>query len=226
MKEQIFIPKKEKKVNLDLLKETIIPVDNAIEMFNEFHYNRIELLEKTLKKVYRDPKFEDTKFIWMPFDKLKAYVKYIEAIQKANPEHEVSGVRLYYAAYPNKRRLNGRKIKYPGQQTAFMVPTVRSNNKKEKEELMNHLPFAIKPESNNNPIKGRFVIIEKLMLSYHNVKERVNAFYKNSKQEKNLKSLSFASVASVSALNADDGLTSTISNEFQQAPPPKKGGNN
>jgi len=170
----------------------------------------------------------------MPLEDLKAYVNYIETIKNTNPEDEVSGIRLYFSAYPNKSQLYDRDIKYPGQQTIFMVPTVKSDMRNERNPTMNHLPFAIKPYSTENPIKGSFIILEKLMLEYYKSQERVRHYYENSKQNrKNTTTGSQVTTGSTSGFSArsgsranNTGLTSTAYNEFQQAPPPKKGDNN
>ena len=215
------------KYNSERVRRHILPIDNVVEMYNEYDAKRIELLEDKLKNVYNNTKFEDTKFVWMSLEDLKAYVSYIESIKNTNPEDEVSGIRLYFSAYPNKRQLNDREIKYPGQQTAFMVPTVNSNNRNERYTVMNHLPFAIKPENSNNPIKGSFVILEKLMLSYYKSQERMEYYYKNSKQERQGQSTGTSSgFSSRNSRNENEGLTSTAYNEFQLVPPPKKGENN
>jgi len=222
------------KYSKDRIEKHILPIDNVIEMHDEYDRKRIQLLQEKLRDEYQNPKFEDTKFVWMPLEDLKAYVSYIEAIKNANPEDNVSGIRLYFAAYPNKRQLNDREIKYPGQQTAFMVPTVESFNRNERFPTMNHLPFAIKPESDSNPIKGSFVILEKLMLGYHNGRDRVKRYYENSKQNRPQGTTTGSQgttgaptgfSARSSAVRNNEELISTAYNEFQLAPPPKKGDN-
>lgn len=211
--------------NDKFIKRHIIPINNAITMQQEFKTLRIDSLKPILEKTYGAKDFKDTQFVWFTLEDMESYINYIKAIKSANPKKDVSGVRIYFAAYPNKKVLNDRKIKHPRQQTVFMVPTVKSYNESESYKTMNHLPFAIRPDSPNNPIKGDFEIIEDLMLS-HNKKRRIEVYKTNNK---NLKSSFGAASSSISKSSITNfnvtsqvtaGLTSTIGNEGELSPPP------
>lgn len=214
------------KYSLKKINQHEIPIADAIEMHNEYESNRIQLLEKKLGTLYKNPEFEDTKFVWMPLEDLKAYVNYVEDIKRTNPNDEVSGIRLYFSAYPNKKQFDysNKKITDPGQQTIFMVPTVKLDNKNEEHKIMNHLPFAIKYENKSNLIKGSFKILDTLMLNYYKGQERRDNYYEKSKQTRQQKASTLSSSLS---FRQDEykGLKSVIYNEFQLAPPPKKGDN-
>ena len=192
------------------LKEHIIPVNNAIIMHNEYNELRTDLLKDTLKEMYSNPDFMDSKFAWFSLKDVKAYLTYIEAMQKANPEEDISGIRIYFAAYPNKKMTEGKHNKYPGQQTFFMVPTVSSKDLDTKFNVLNHLPFYISTEENDNSIKGDFVVINDLLYPYDK-KERLNAFYSKNKKE---------STDSKKKIALTGRRVSTVFNEGEACPPP------
>jgi hypothetical protein len=163
----------------NLIKKHIISVDLGIKLQSEFEKNRINLIEPTLLNKYKDSVFEDTKFVWFSLEDVKQYLKFIEKIQKENPKKEVSGIRIYFAAYPNNQ-----SFKHPGQQTFFMATTVNSGANNLEYTILNHFPFYI--ESNTqNPLKGDFIIIEDLMLGSNETKKRrINAYNGRNKFKK------------------------------------------
>jgi hypothetical protein len=202
-----------------LVKNHLIPANQGKEMFREFEKNRIEVLDTILKERYEDDDFEDTKFIWYSLDELKAYLEYIEQIQIANPKQDVSGLRIYFGAYPNSSKFTeGKSIKHPKQQTIFMVPTVALGKGGFKYETMNHLPFIIQSDSDNE-LSGSFEIVDELMLDY-NKKKRLEMFRQNSQ---NIEKAGVSFNISLSPRRVAE--TSTMYNEGEMAPPPNKGEN-
>ncbi len=201
--------------NDTVLQSHIIPVDRALEIHHEYKAKRLELLGDTLKDIYDDNTFKDTEFNWVSLRKLKKYIAYLEAIKISNPEENVSGVRIYYAAYPNTSN-----AQYPGQQTLFMVPTVKTSYNDDI-DVMNHLPFVIQPYNDGNPIKGDFIILDDLMLDY-NKQERQALYYEKSQSRRpGQTGSSLRSAAASAAAAVNEGVTSTILNELNLAPPPK-----
>jgi hypothetical protein len=200
----------------DILKKHLISSAQGKEMFAEFDKNRVQVLDSKLQDLYRDRNFEDTKFIWYSLDEIKAYLKYIESIQKANPKQDVSGLRIYFAAYPNSEKFeSGRTINHPKQQTVFMIPTVAVEGGDKEYNNLNHLPFIIQ-SSTSNKLEGQFEIVEEFM-DGHNKKERLELFRKQAKK------IEKASVGiSASLFSSDTEETSTIYNEGEMTPPPYK----
>ncbi|WP_405291034.1 hypothetical protein [Algibacter sp. Ld11] len=200
----------------DILKKHLISSAQGKEMFAEFDKNRAQVIDSNLQDLYKDRNFEDTKFIWYSLDEIKAYLKYVEAIQKANPKQDVSGLRIYFAAYPNSKRFkSGNAIKHPKQQTVFMVPTVAVKGGDKEYNNLNHLPFVIQ-SSSPNKLEGQFEIVEELM-DGHNKKDRLELFRKQTKRFQKA-GVNF----SASLFPARASETSTIYNEGEMTPPPYK----
>lgn len=197
---------KSTKPSTELIEKHIIPTKQAISMHKEFNANRTDLIQPQLRDLYNDPGFEDSKFVWFSMEELKAYMDYLEAVQKENPSQDVSGVRLYFAAYPNG------KHKFSKQQTLFMVPTTHIGNVESNYKSLNHIPFSLKAKKNS--LKGEFVPIEALMLDY-NKTQRIEAYRKvfNAK--------AMASQVQKREENSETTEVSLVLNEGELAPPPK-----
>lgn len=197
----------------DLQKEHIISVNQGLQMYNEFKRNRDSLLQPKLRDLYQDSTFVDTKFVSFSLEDMKAYLAFIDEIQKQNPNYDISGLRVYFAAYPNAKSFRNKDIKNPRQQTIFMAPTVNIGNVDKQYKPLNGLPFYIKG-TKANPLKGEFVIIDELMIDY-NKSQRLKMHLQNAKSQK----------ASFNVINAmtfreDKIITSTLLNEGQMIPPP------
>ncbi|WP_397362187.1 hypothetical protein [Olleya sp. R77988] len=188
----------------------IVKIEKAINMFNTEKQVKKKVINPVLKNFYKDQQFIDTEFAWFSLEQMRQYINYIDAIQLENPEEEVSGIRVYFGRY---NRSNSDK--FINQQTVFFVPTVSNAAAKSEYKTLNHLPFAIQPNDNKNPIKGKFTILEPLVYGTKDKKERINRYYKTQKiQQKAGLSFSFLP-------NLNTELTSTILNEGDLAPPPK-----
>ena len=196
--------------NLEILGNHLISVDRATEIKNRYQTERIDLLENQLKDLYNNDDFRDSKFAWLPLDKMKAYVAFIESIKAANPDENVSGVRVYFATYPNDP--SGEK--YPGQQTFFMVPTVKTEFNDTTFETMNHLPFVIQPSSPNTPLKGEFIILDGLMQTYKR-DVRYSSYHTNNNEPQR----TGVTTSRSSARLLQGEITKTILNEAELAPP-------
>ncbi|MFV0565041.1 MAG: hypothetical protein ACK5NB_04315 [Flavobacteriaceae bacterium] len=190
----------------------IIDIDQAVAMFENEKQVKRELINPTLRKQYKNKNFQDTEFAWFSLDEMRQYINYIDAIQRENPNQNVSGIRIYFGRYNSSN-----SKKYQNQQAVFLVPTVENKGINSKYENLNHLPFAILPNSDSNPIKGAYSIIEPLVLDTKDKKERIKKFMDNSK-DKQKASFSFYPVN----FSATRALTSVILNEGEMAPPPPK----
>jgi hypothetical protein len=204
--------------NNEILQAHLIDANRANTIKSEYDSKRLQPLQPILNDIYGNG-FQDTEFIWVPLKKLEAYVKYIKAIDKANPNHDVSGVRFYFAAYPNET-----SERYPGQQTGFMVPTVRTGYNSPFEP-MKHLPFEVIPNNANMPLTGQFQILDSLMLDLDN-KNRMGNYKSRSENRRRVQSRSSqlnssSNVTNAAAAAQEDNVTKTVLNEFNLAPPPK-----
>ena len=192
-----------------LFQNRIIPVEQGKTMYKEYTTHRAEPLQPILREVYDNSEFVDSKFVNFSLDDLKKYVSFLEHVQQQNPKKMVSGVRVYFAAYPNSAHMNNKPVKHPGQQTVFMVPTVNIGQFDDKYENMNNLPFFVKGTT-ENPYKGQFEIIGDLMLDYKK-QERLNRAKTTLSQEDSSTSTD---------RRGPEKKVSTIFNEGQVAPPP------
>ncbi|WP_346881550.1 hypothetical protein [uncultured Algibacter sp.] len=191
--------------------DKIIPIKSGINLFNSYKRKRSDVIEPILRDSFGLKGFQDTKFVWHSLEDIKEYIAYIEKVQKTNPQYEVTGLRFYFGAYSE----GFQSEKYPNQQTFFMVPTTKSSKHDGRHNNMNHIPFSILPDSEKNPIKGKFIAIHDLMLDY-NKKERLEPYY-NPKEQKGSFSLNTANLMTTSFLEE----TSLIHNEGEMSPPPE-----
>ena len=209
-----FVDKKNYSTHNKSLEKHLIPVEKAIEMHHQYEMLRTDLLADTLKDIYKKPDFKDSKFAWFSLEDIKAYLAYIEAIKKANPEQDVSGIRIYFAAYSNGEETNGSQNSYPGQQTFFMIPTVKINNPTTTFNALNHLPFYLISDEEKGLVKGEFVVSTDLMHGFEKEKRLENF----NKQPKVLKG-SFGAPAKGGS--TCQYRVSTVFNEGELTPPPK-----
>lgn len=197
-----------------MLNTHIIPVSHGIKLKQEYVSKRTEPLEPLLKEIYNDSMFVDTEFIHFSLEDMKNYVNFLEHIQAENTDKEVSGIRIYFGAYENMPRMDGRPVKYPKQQTVFMVPTVNIGKVNTDFDNLNHLPFYVEGTI-ENPYKGKFLIIDDLMLNY-NKEERLNMANQKTTSQK---AFIGSSVETKSPLQQNI-ITSTVFNEGEMSPPP------
>lgn len=149
------------------MSSKIIPIEQAVEMRNEYHTH-----VKTSIESARGSGYQATDFAWIDLATLKEYVEKLEEIQKVNDE-KVSGVRIYFSAYPNSSTFacdRSANVDLPGRETIFMVPTfqVASTPISQQYENLEHLPFCISPSDSSDPYKGDFVVINDLLCDNDN----------------------------------------------------------
>ncbi len=200
--------------NNDALQEHLITRERALSIKQEYDTFRLELFQDKLKEEYNNDEFVDTEFVWFSLETMKAYIKYLEKIKRRNPDKNVSGIRIYYAAYPNSS-----SEKYPGNQTSFMVPTTKINFNDPDFNIINHIPFEIQPYSPNNPVKGDFIPLTDLMVEYRK-SDRMEVYAKSANQQKVGSRLS-QQLTNAATAAAAANTTPTILNEGDLAPPPK-----
>ncbi len=198
-----------------ITNKKIIPVEQGVTMYNEFQETRTMPLNPILKNTYRDSAFVDTKFVHFSLKDLKDYLTFLEHVQELNPKKDISGLRIYFSAYPNAKTINGRSVKHPRQQTVFMAPTVNIGQVDKDYNNLNNVPFYIEG-SPEQPYKGDFVFIEDLMLDYKK-EERIKTGNRLLKQQR----ASFGiNLSSMLALPLQKTKTSLLLNEGEMSPPP------
>ncbi len=154
------------------MNSKIIPIEQAIEMRNEYHTHI-----KTAIESARGNGYQATDFAWIDLKTLKEYVELLEQVNKSNTE-KVSGVRIYFSAYPDAPTFSSDRsasIDLPARETFFIAPTVKvaTTALSNQYENLEHLPFCIDASNSNNPYKGDFVVINDLLCSDDNDAVRI-----------------------------------------------------
>jgi hypothetical protein len=103
------------RVDIESMKENhIIPLKEAVKMYDKYTKDRVKILKDTLKKKYGD-EFNDTRTVWLDMKTIKAYLKYLE--ENAG---EAEGLQFYFSVDPEN------KGKQSNHQTFFVAPTVKN----------------------------------------------------------------------------------------------------
>jgi len=114
-----------------------------------------------------DPDFKETQFVWFSMEKIRNYVKYLDNIEKVNPNNKkISGIRVYFGKYNQHKN-------YPNQLTVFFTPTIHINLNEDYHNMKN-LPFCIIPKDASSAIIGRYKIVRDLLLDEHYPDTRAN----------------------------------------------------
>jgi len=92
----------------------IIPLKEAVKMYDKYTKERIKILKDTLKKKYGDD-FSDTRTVWFDIKTIKAYLKYLE--ENAS---EAEGLQFYFSVDPENQ---GKKSNH---QSFFIAPTIKN----------------------------------------------------------------------------------------------------
>jgi hypothetical protein len=141
----------------------IISIEQAIEMKNEYKTHIKPLIDN-----YRGSGYKATEFAWIDMGTLKDYIKKLDEVKAKNGK-DVSGIRIYFSAYPNSASLNsgGGATMYPARETVFMVPTIEVESAADSISYPNlqNVPFCIKPDNVTEPLKGSIEIITDLLNS-------------------------------------------------------------
>lgn len=99
----------------EMRKNHIISREKASHMYKLYTKDRVELLNETLKKMYKKPDFKDTRNVWFDIKSMKAYIKHLE--DKAG---DFDGIQIYFAV-----NTDGDIEK--NHQTVFIAPTKKNN---------------------------------------------------------------------------------------------------
>lgn len=186
--------------------EGIISVNDAINL----HESYVAKLNDTMYGTPNNPEFKETQFVWFSMEKIRDYIKYLDNVEKLNPDNpKLSGIRVYFGKH------NAHK-EYPNQQTVFFTPTVDTKLSEDYPNMKN-LPFSIIPKDASSPLVGRYKVIARLLLDDHYADTRAN------EANAMLGHKSTENIAQKSnAKNGDDKGTSLSFNDGELSPPPSK----
>ena len=182
----------------------IISISQAIEMKNEYNSTISPLIE--VAKSLGKKEYQATEFAYIDLDSLKKYVAFLEKVEKLNKK-KISGLRFYFAAYPNKNRYTSvnKEPKYLGRETFFIAPTIEIEETELSRTFTNlkNVPFEIVPSGSNKYI-GDFKSISSLFTIKNSMSKASNLQSTTDQQEQT------------------EENTSLILNELNLTPPPKK----
>jgi hypothetical protein len=186
----------------DAVPTNIISVDEAVTMHDEYVKRIMPLIENDkLQKL--NETYKATQYVYMNLDSLKQYIAFLDKVQEKNNK-KISGLRVYFAAYPDAAEQSKFETDYPGRETFFMAPTmqVESTELSKKYNVLEQIPFYISPTGKDKYV-GDYNVIEGLLCKADNVqiKTKSAAVQKSSSRE---------------ALNE----TSLIANRLTPCPPP------
>ena len=103
------------RADIEMMKENhIIPLNQAIKMYDKYSKDRVKILKDSLKKKYGND-FSDTRTVWFDIKAVKAYLKYIE-----ENSNEAEGLSFYFSVNLDD---NGKEKNH---QTFFIAPTVKN----------------------------------------------------------------------------------------------------
>lgn len=97
----------------------IIKTEKAVEIYKNYEEQRLSILKDTLRAIYKDENFDDTRRVWFDLKSLKNYIDYVEtksAKNNINPE----GLQFYFSVYGDDA--DNQK----NHQTIFIAPTTKN----------------------------------------------------------------------------------------------------
>lgn len=138
----------------------------SVEDTRQLHFNYMDRLKPALNEVQRSElnrqDYEETEYLWMPMDKLKEYIAFLESIAAKNNK-DVSGVAFYLGAYNLDKKIEDKPSRpvprfgdYRGRMTMFFAPTYYDANRQERHEILKHVPFYVQGED-SDPFKGEYI---------------------------------------------------------------------
>jgi len=200
--------------NTTTVPSGIISVNKAVNLHETYKESRYQVINETIGG-QTDSTFLDTQFVWFEYEKIKNYIAYLETVERKNPNNpEISGIRVYFGAYDSTNP------EYPQQQTVFFNPTIKTELEEDNNNMKN-LPFYILPDTANEPLVGKYKVIQRLLLDEYNDVERAFIANSNLGHEETSENMVQKS-AITNAKNGGDG-TSLSFNIGHLSPPPPRG---
>ena len=108
------------RADIELMEENhIIPLKEAVKMYDKYSKDRVKILKDTLKKKYGSD-FKDTRMVWLDIKTMKAYLKHVED-ESNKMGIDPEGLQFYFAV--NSDKDSGKKKNH---QTFFVAPTMKN----------------------------------------------------------------------------------------------------
>ena len=182
------------------IESKLISVNKGVEIKNLYSKDIGTLIDEKNGNGY-----QHTEYAWVSLDTLKKYVALLEEVGNLN-QKEVSGIRIYMAKYPleGKYSEKERNNLKPGRETLFFAPTMKIEAKdsiSKKYQVLQNVPFSIKPTDPKKPYIGSFEEIK--ALSFPAPPSKVSI------------------AKTMQELSVTESNTSLFMNELQNYPPPK-----
>lgn len=161
-----------------------------------------------------------TEYSIVPIIKIKAYLSFLDSLQKKNPSYKISGIAINLGAYSiDKSVENDRSSEndildpirmgdYKGRITTFLTPTYYNEDDTVSiYGVERHIPFYIKYDNEKDKFKGTYMPLK----DYFEPESGKNdqQFYNKS------------AVIEDPIVTGDEGAQSAASNEFTDMPPKK-----
>ncbi|MCM4164521.1 MULTISPECIES: hypothetical protein [unclassified Arenibacter] len=107
----------------------IVSVAQAKTMYDAYGERRVGLIEAYENELAPEKKFDVARFGYYDYNTIKEYMDYIEQeAKRANVE--ISSLRFYFSNYPDKKTFDdGREIKHPKQNSFFIIPALKENDR-------------------------------------------------------------------------------------------------
>lgn len=139
----------------------IISIEQAIEMKNTYQDTIGSLIKENNSTPERE--YDPTLFAFIELDSLKQYIAYLEEVERLN-DKKISGIRVYFAAYPDTLKNSTKPQIYRNRETFFFAPTMEVEPNEWGREYPNlrNIPFYIEP-SGKNKLIGKFKAIDGLL---------------------------------------------------------------
>ncbi len=188
--------------NYEGVPSQLISVEQGVNMKQEYDTKVAPFIKASKGGEDYDP----TEFAYIELDSLKKYIAFLEKVERLNSK-KISGIRIYYAAYP-KTAAGNTKIKHPGRETFFFAPTMEQTagnftDEQKQYSYLRNVPFSIIPKDADNKFVGTFKPIEGLLFS----------------KDVNIK-VQTASLQQDPSTGSEE--TSLLLNDLNACPPPKK----
>tara|TARA_R110000823_G_scaffold7280_44_gene26745 strand:- start:25 stop:612 length:588 start_codon:yes stop_codon:yes gene_type:complete len=139
----------------------IITVEQAVEMKNTYQDSIGSLIRENNSTPENE--YDPTLFAFIELDSLKKYIAFLDEVEQLNKK-KISGIRVYFAAYPDTLKNGSKTQKYRKRETFFFAPTIKVEPNEWGREYPNlrNVPFYIEPTGENRLI-GNYKVIEGLL---------------------------------------------------------------
>lgn len=147
--------------NLSKEISQIITVEQAVEMKNTYQDSIGSLIRENNSTPENE--YDPTLFAFIELDSLKKYIAFLDEVEQLNKK-KISGIRVYFAAYPDTLKNGSKTQKYRKRETFFFAPTIEVKPNEWGREYPNlrNVPFYIEPTGENRLI-GNYKVIEGLL---------------------------------------------------------------